>query len=577
MATQVSDPSTNGIVATARGFSTLPGRSKVGLLIGLAVLLAASAVMMLWVRTPEYRVLFSNLSDRDGGAIVASLGQMNVPYRFTDGGGAILVPATQVHDVRLRLASQGLPKGSNVGFELIESQRFGITQFQEQINYQRALEGELSRSIQSLSAVQNARVHLAIPKQSVFLRESQKPTASILLTLYPGKALDRTQVSGIVHLVASSIPDLQVRNVSVLDQSGSLLSSQTGDGEARLDPSQLAYTHSVEASYIKRISEILEPIVGRNNFRAQVTADVDFTVTEFTDEQFKPNRNQQAASIRSEQWNESSSASGTNGPQGVPGALSNQPPGNSSAPIVQAAPQGPAGAPGQSGPESAVKNPSASQRSTAVNYEVDKSVRHTRAHVGGIKRLSTAVVVNFRKSSQANGKPEPLKSEEVEQIEAVVREAVGFKQERGDTLRVTAAPFSVETIETTPELPLWKRPEMLTYGVEIAKWIVGMCALLIILFGVLRPMLRQLASNSANGSSAVQLTSNNPGGAGALLGNAQSRNGEDAIVTLSGDGVPAEQPAIATEHTSLGKARALAKQDPRLVATVVRSWVSNNG
>jgi flagellar M-ring protein FliF len=459
---------------------------------------------------------------------------------------------------------------------LIETQRFGITQFQEQINYQRALEGELSRSIQSLSAVQNARVHLAIPKQSVFLRESQKPTASILLTLYPGKTLDRTQVSGIVHLVASSIPDLQIRNVSVLDQSGSLLSSQTGDGEARLDPSQLAYTHSVEASYIKRISEILEPIVGRNNFRAQVTADVDFTVTEFTDEQFKPNRNQQAASIRSEQWNESSSASGTNGPQGVPGALSNQPPGNSSAPIVQAAPQGPAGAPGQSGPESAVKNPSASQRSTAVNYEVDKSVRHTRAHVGGIKRLSTAVVVNFRKSSQANGKPEPLKSEEVEQIEAVVREAVGFKQERGDTLRVTAAPFSVETIETTPEVPLWKRPEMLTYGVEIAKWIVGMFALFIILFGVLRPMLRQLASNSVNGSSAGQLTSNNPGGAGALLGNAPSRNGEDAIVTLSGDGVPAEQPAIATEHPSLGKARALAKQDPRLVATVVRSWVSNN-
>ncbi|MFM9885205.1 MAG: flagellar basal-body MS-ring/collar protein FliF [Burkholderiales bacterium] len=577
MATQVSDPSTNNLVASARGFSTLPGRSKVGLIVGLAALLAAFVATMLWVRTPEYRVLFSNLSDRDGGAIVASLGQMNIPYRFTDGGGAILVPATQVHDVRLRLASQGLPKGSNVGFELIETQRFGITQFQEQINYQRALEGELSRSIQSLSAVQNARVHLAIPKQSVFLRESQKPTASILLTLYPGKTLDRTQVSGIVHLVASSIPDLQVRNVSVLDQSGSLLSSQTGDGEARLDPSQLAYTHSVEASYIKRISEILEPIVGRNNFRAQVTADVDFTVTEFTDEQFKPNRNQQAASIRSEQWNESSSASGANGPQGVPGALSNQPPGNSSAPIVQAATQGPAGAPGQAGPESAVKNPSASQRSTAVNYEVDKSVRHTRAQVGGIKRLSTAVVVNFRKPSQANGKPEPLKSEEVEQIEAVVREAIGFSQERGDTLRVTAAPFSVDTIEATPELPLWKRPEMLTYGVEIAKWILGMFALLIILFGVLRPMLRQLASNPGNESAAGPSNSNSPAGAAGLLGNAQARNGEDAVVTLSGDGASGAQAVIAPEHTSLGRARALAKQDPRLVATVVRSWVNNNG
>ena len=181
MATQISDPSTNGIVATARGFSTLPGRSKVGLLIGLAVLLAASAVMMLWVRTPEYRVLFSNLSDRDGGAIVASLGQMNVPYRFTDGGGAILVPATQVHDVRLRLASQGLPKGSNVGFELIETQRFGITQFQEQINYQRALQGELERSIMTLSEVSAARVHLVLPKESLYEKPEDQTKASVIL------------------------------------------------------------------------------------------------------------------------------------------------------------------------------------------------------------------------------------------------------------------------------------------------------------------------------------------------------------------------------------------------------------
>jgi flagellar M-ring protein FliF len=545
------------MVATARGFSALPGQSKIGLLIGLAALLAATVAVMLWIRTPEYRVLFSNLSDRDGGAIVAALGQMHVPYRFTDGGGAILVPATQVHDARLRLASQGLPKGSNVGFELIETQRFGITQFQEQINYQRALEGELSRSIQSLSAVQSARVHLAIPKPSVFLREAQKPTASVLLTFFPGKTLDRTQVSGIVHLVASSIPELQVRNVSVLDQSGSLLSSQGGDSEARLDPSQLAYIHSVEASYIKRITEILEPIVGRNNFRAQVTADVDFNVTEFTDEQFKPNRNQQAAAIRSEQSNESSSAASAQAAQGIPGALPAQPAANAASSSTGSSDNG-------------VKNPAAMQRSSAVNYEVDKSIRHTRAQVGGIKRLSTAVVVNFRKASDPNAKPEPLKDEEVAQIEALVREAIGYKQDRGDTLRVSTAPFSVEAVPSAPpEVPFWKRPETLTYGAEIAKWVLGVLVLMVVLFGVLRPLLRQLASNA--GSS---LPVGPMGGSGA--GGMQALAADGSIVTLSGGGA-IQTGQAATENAALIKARTLAKEDPRLVATVVRSWVGSNG
>ena len=367
-----------------------------------------------------------------------------------------------------------------------------------------------------------------------------------------------------MHLVASSIPELQLRNVSVLDQSGTLLSNHGSEGEARLDPTQLAYINSVEASFIKRIGEILEPIVGRNNFRAQVTADVDFTVVEFTDEQFKPNRNQQAASVRSEQWNETSAA-GTNGAQGIPGSLSNQIPGNTGAPSTQPAAQGLGGGSAPTGSDTAAKNPSASQRSNAVNYEVDKSVRHTRAQVGGIKRLSTAVVVNFRKPEDPATKPEPLKDEEVQQIEALVREAVGFNPERGDSLRVTAAPFSVEVIEPPPELPLWKQPEIMNYGMEIAKWTFGMVALMIIMLGVLRPILRQLASSTGS-----RLT----GGAGSAGG--QFSGSADAVVTLSGDAAGGSQRSIPPEHTSLGKARTLAKDDPRLVATVVRSWVSNN-
>jgi len=594
MATQAAatatDQQAGSIVATMRGFASLPARARLGLIVGAAALVAILIASLAWMRAPEYRVLFSNLNDRDGGAIVAALGQMNVPYKFVESSGAILIPAGQVHDTRLRLASQGLPKGGNVGFELLENQRFGITQFQEQVNYQRALEGELARSIQSLSAVASARVHLAIPKPSVFLRETQKPTASVVLTLQPRMGLDRGQIAGIVHLVASSVPDLQLNSVSVLDQSGALLSGNGAEQDSRLDPTQIAYVHQIEASHIKRINDILEPVLGRNNFRAQVTADVDFNVTEYTDEQYKPNRSQQAASIRSEQWNESSSALGGNGPQGVPGALSNQPPVAASAPINNA--QTPPGPPGSGGPDTAVKNPLASQRSTSVNYEVDKTVRHTRAQVGAVRRLSTAVVVNYRKPAEAGAAPEALGREEIARIEALVREAIGFKQERGDSLQVSAVPFSGEPEAAVVALPFWQRPEVIAHGVEVAKWLLAMFVLFIALFGVIRPVLRQLAAPPPASSAGSEGAS--PDATGAAAGNANqdgasgatnvSTNsaglvvGEDgSIVALSGN-TPGAQPQLAApEKSPLELARELAKQDPKLVATIVRGWVNGNG
>ncbi len=563
MATQAANTS-GGIVASAQGFAELPNRSKLGLMIGLAALAAIAAAALMWMRTPEYRVLFSNLSDRDGGAIVSALSQMNVPYRFAEGGGAILVPSTQVHDVRLRLASQGLPKGGNVGFELLETQRFGLTQFQEQVNYQRALEGELARSIQSLSAVQTARVHLAIPKQSVFLRESQKPTASVLLNLYPGKVLERAQIAGIAHLVSSSVPELALRSVSVVDQSGALLSTQPSENEARLDPSQLAYVQSVEAAYMKRINEILEPIVGRGNLRAQVAADVDFTVTESTDETFKPNRNPTDASVRSEQSAESSSLGGS-GPQGIPGALSNQPPGQTNAQITQ-----PPNQPGQrpQGNDTVVRNPTATQRTNAVNYEIDKTVRHTRAQVGSVRRVSTAVVINYRKPAQEGGKPEALNEDELKQIESLVREAVGFKQDRGDSLRVTAAPFSVEVVPPAVELALWQRPEIIALAIEVAKWMLGLIVLFIVLFGILRPLLKQLATQP-------RVLTTLPPGSDAKAG--EAARSEDAVVALSG-AQPGQQQALPDNTGSrLDNARAIARENPRLVANVVRNWVNGNG
>ncbi|HYA66949.1 MAG TPA: flagellar basal-body MS-ring/collar protein FliF, partial [Burkholderiaceae bacterium] len=308
----------------------LSARTRALLMLGAAGLIAVVWAAWLWSTSPSYGVLFTNVSDRDGGAIIAQLSQMNIPYRNAE-GGTILVPLEKVHEARLKLASQGLPKGSIVGFELLESQKFGLTQFQEQLNYQRGLEGELARSIQSLAPVAAARVHLALPKASGFLRDKEPPTASVLLQLHPGQALDRAQVAGIVHLVASSVPELNPKNVSVVDQHGDLLANQS-DGAVGLNSSQLDYLAQIESTTIKRIEDILEPIVGRGNVRAQVTADVDFSNVETEDESYKPNQGAEKSAIRSQSTTESTQP-GANGPQGIPGALSNQPPVPATAPI----------------------------------------------------------------------------------------------------------------------------------------------------------------------------------------------------------------------------------------------------
>ncbi|MBP7502883.1 MAG: flagellar M-ring protein FliF, partial [Aquabacterium sp.] len=274
----------------------LPAQRKLMLGGGIAAIVAIFVAMMLWGRTGDYRVLYTNLSDKDGGAILAQLQQMQVPYKHADGGAAILVPSDKVHDVRLKLASAGLPKGSVVGFELMESQKFGTTQFQERLNFQRGLEGELTRSIQAISSVQSARVHLALPNQNGFFREQQKASASVVLTLYTGRSLDRGQIAGIVHLVSSSVPEMSPKAVSIVDQTGALLSGpQEGVDHAGLDAQQLQYVRQIETNYAQRIRDILEPVVGKENLRAQVTAELDFSQTESTAEEYKPNQGPEAA------------------------------------------------------------------------------------------------------------------------------------------------------------------------------------------------------------------------------------------------------------------------------------------
>ncbi|HJU50147.1 MAG TPA: flagellar basal-body MS-ring/collar protein FliF, partial [Pseudogulbenkiania sp.] len=265
-------------------FKALPNNKKILLFAALAAVFSVVVGLLLLNRTPDYKVLFANLADRDGGQITAALQQMNVPYQI-GGGGVISVPSDKVYDVRLKLAAQGLPKAGGVGFELMDNQKFGISQFAEQVNYQRAIEGELARTIEAVGAVESARVHIAIPKQSVFVRDQQQPTASVMLNLYPGRILDGGQISGILHLVSSSVPNLSARNVTVVDQDGNLLSSQSDvNNAAGLDQRQLSYVHQIESDFVKRIEAILEPIFGKGNVRAQVTANVDFSEVEQTSE-----------------------------------------------------------------------------------------------------------------------------------------------------------------------------------------------------------------------------------------------------------------------------------------------------
>jgi flagellar M-ring protein FliF len=519
------------------------------LLLGLAGLAAVIAASWLWSASPNYRVLFTNLSDRDGGAIIASLSQMNIAYKSAD-GGTILVPADKVHDVRLKLASQGLPKGSIVGFEIMETQKFGVTQFQEQVNYQRGLEGELARSIQALSPVANARVHLALPKQSGFLRDKQPPTASVLLQMHPGKTLDRAQVAGIVHLVSSSVPELNPKSVSVVDQQGNLLANQR-ENAAGLDAAQLDYVGQIEASTIKRIEDILEPIVGRGNVRAQVTADVDFSQIEQTAETYAPNQGAEAkAAIRSQSTSEAAQPAGST-PGGVPGALSNQPPVPPTAPINGAAP------PLNPAQAQAAGN---TRREAVTNFEVDKNVRRTVLASGQIKRLTAAVVVNHKtvaapppkaetKGSKgeepkaAAAKNEALSEKEMQSINALVREAMGFNQQRGDSVNVVNAAFSrPEIIAAAEALPLWKQPDVVTLTKETGKAVLFLVLTLIIVFGAVRPALKSIAS-------APRLIA----------------------------APPPQQPAAALtashQLSPLDQMRQLAKNDPGTVANVVKSWV----
>ncbi|MBV1776979.1 flagellar M-ring protein FliF [Burkholderiaceae bacterium DAT-1] len=556
----------NPITKLVQRFNRLSNPRKIAILAGVALAVAAMFASVMWSRDPGYRILFSNVADRDGGQIIQSLQQMNIPYKV-EMGGAIAVPADKVYDIRLRLASQGLPKAGYVGFELMDNQKFGISQFNEQVNYQRAVEGELSHSIESLSAVQSARVHIAMPKESVFLRDKVHPTVSVLLTLYPGRLLEASQVAGIVHLVSGSIPSLQASDVTVVDQDGNMLSTNpdnVGNNPntgTNLSRKQLAYTHQVEADLAERVQKILEPIVGKDNVKAEVTAELDFSEQEQASENYRPNSTPNASAIRSEKSQESSNTANNNAPaSGVPGALSNQPPGAASAPVNLPNPPGvsPSGGAGQTG---------SSNKEMTRNYEVDRTVAHVKQPLGQIKRLSAAVVVNYKRVNQKDGgvKSVPLTQPEMTQIDHLVREAIGYSESRGDSAKVVNAAFADRILDIEGKSFLVKLTEyLIAHTTDIIKVALIAMVLAYLLFGVLRPILRDVIRPQRE----------------------QQLAGEDGAVALTAEElaqseVEAEAVAEAEANAQLiafselmQRAKEMAREDPRMVATIIREWLN---
>ncbi len=476
-----------GVVDSLRErFQALTTNQRLFMGLGFAgLVLALGVVLSAGKSSQDYRVLFANVNEGDGAAIVTALQQMNVPYQFTEGGGAITVPQALVYETRLKLAGQGLPKAGNVGFELLENQKFGTSQFVERVNYLRGLEGELARSVSSLGQVKSARVHLAVPKPSAFVREQERPTASVILTLHPGRMLDSPQIAAIARLVSSAVPGMRVQEVSIMDTEGGILGNSAARQEG-LDPSQLKYTSELEAALNRRVAAILEPLAGKDGFRAQVTVDLDFDERERTSETFGKNSPPDKA-IRSQMSIEASG--GKSGSGGVPGSLTNQPQDPAKAPITTEARGENLRAPGSIDTGASGSDEGSSRNEKTVNFEVDRAIERIKSSKGQLRRVSAAVVLDYKyeKGAKANAtRTVAYTPQEIQQINALVRDAIGFVQLRGDTVSVANLPFSEEPVPVAED-PGRLTPELTSQLIRYGAIALG---LLFAYFAIARPLMR---------------------------------------------------------------------------------------
>lgn len=543
------------------GFNRLSIFRQIGLMVGLAASIAIGFAVVLWSQTPDYRVLFSNLAYADANQVIEQLRLYNVPYKFDADGRAILVPQEHVHQARLKLAAEGFTADKTIGFELLDQdQGIGSSQFMETTRYRRGLEGELSRTIASMIAVRNARVHLAIPKDSVFIRDERKPTASVFIELFSGRKLGRDQVSAIANLVASSIPELMFEDVTVVDQRGRLLNSRDIDTDAVMAAKQLEYTQKIEERLLNRVNSILTPVVGSERFRAEVSADIDFTSVEQTDEIFNPD----IPSLRSEQTSEENRV-GSLAAVGIPGALSNQPPGPSAVPEEARRGEGVVDRPQQG------SQPGSSRNQATRNYELDRTISYTKHQQGRIRRLSVAVVVDDISSidpESGNSTRTPWSESELARLRLLVQDSVGFSARRGDSVNVVNSPFVALQRMDVEDVPVWKQD----WVWDIVKQVLAALFVLLLVFGILRPILRNLAeSGTAAGVAGL-------GAAGDVAVELQGLDGAGMAgdqVTFGADDELLPTPSESFDY-QINAIRSMVAEDPARVAQAVKQWIAED-
>jgi flagellar M-ring protein FliF len=540
------------VPTSARGIADIPGLKQVGLLAGVAAAVAAAIWLVLWSQGQNYTVLYGQLSERESGQVMDALTAAGIEFKLNP-SGAVSVPESKVQEARIRLASQGLPQSDSMGIEMIQKESaLGSSSMMESARYQSVLETELARTIVKVQGVQTARVHLALPKPTVFLRDARKATASVMLQLYPGRRLEPGQVAAIVHLVASSVPELAASDVTLVDQAGTLLNSPDENAEQAASTRQFEYTRKLEESYQRRIIELLEPMIGAGRVRATVTADMDFTVTEETHENYDPAK----TAVRSEQTSNEQRKGGGDA-EGIPGALSNQPPGTSGTPVIAGATPTP-GSPGAAQSTAATSGPSSTAQRSTRNFEVDRTLSYVKQPVGVLKRLNVGVVLDDWQKTDADGKvtTAAMSDTDIKRFSQLVRESIGLKEDRGDQLNVLNQAFkSAAPIGPVDGPPLWETP----WITQLVKQIVGAGLVLVVAFLVLRPLMKSLTK---------------PGPRRAAGGDSGDIDGDR--VSLSGQGGKAIKLAPSFEQ-QIAAARTLVGQDPRRAAQVVKDWVAADG
>ncbi|MDO9104249.1 MAG: flagellar basal-body MS-ring/collar protein FliF [Methylovulum sp.] len=554
-----------------KGLGRMTIARQIGLMLGLALSVAIGVAVVLWSQTPSYSRLYSEISEQDVSDIIEYLDTQDIKYKVEPGTGAIMVPPDKVSEIKLKLAGQGLPRSNSQGYELLDKeQAIGASKSVELMRFQRALEGEIAQTIMAIQSVKSARVLLALPVQSVFIRERKKPSASVIVNLYQGRSLDKGQIESIIHLVASSVPQLEAEQVTVVDQKGRLLNSKD-TSLGYLTAKQFDYKKDIEEHLMERIANILSPLVG-DGMRTQISADVDFTETDKTQENFDP----KSTVLRSEQSSEEQNT--LPGVQGVPGALSNQPTAAGSAPETTATTPA---TPGQAGKPAAASNagtlPSSSSKNATKNFEMDKTITHTRLATGQLHRLSVAVVVDDKHTVEADGKikNQPHTQEDIDRFTELVKQAVGFDSARGDQVTVTNVAFKTpDALEALPEPPLWEQAWFIT----LMKQLAALLAVIFLIFGVLRPTMRRLVGRSEEEIKAELLA---------------EKEAEKQALALDENGIPIATPSESAEgalpspetmdmllldtpqtyETRLEYVKKLVDNDSKLVAEVLKSWI----